>query len=71
MVMDYVSTGMDYYFSVSDGFSLALGDQNLFWPCFPFLSQDFYKLWHSVMSACLFTEVKQQWVMLILGWLTA
>ena len=28
-----------------------------------FLSPDFHELWCSVMSTCLFTEVKQQWAM--------
>ena len=36
---------------VSDGYVLALGDQNTFWPFF-FLSPDFHELWHSVMSVC-------------------
>ena len=35
-----------------------------------FLSTDFHELWHSMMSACLFTEVKQQWAALVLGWVT-
>ena len=32
-----------------------------------FFSPDFYKLWHRVMSICLFTEVEHQWDTLILG----
>ena len=36
-----------------------------------FLSLEFRELWHSVMSTCLFTEVKQQWAMLVLGWVIA
>ena len=35
-----------------------------------FLSPDFHKLCHSVMSICLFTEAKQQWARLALGWVT-
>ena len=35
-----------------------------------FLSPDFYELWHSVMSICQVTEVKQQCVTIVLGWLT-
>ena len=36
-----------------------------------FLSLDFHELWGSVMSVCLLTEVKRQWVTLVLGWVTA
>ena len=36
-----------------------------------FLSSDFHELWRRVLSACLLTEVKQQWAMLVLGWVTA
>ena len=37
-----------------------------------FLSPDFHELWHSMMSTCLFTEVKWQWAMFsTAGWLTA
>ena len=36
-----------------------------------FLSPDFRELWHSMMSTCLVTEVKQQWATLVLGWVTA
>ena len=36
-----------------------------------FLSRDFHELWHSLMSICLFTEVKWQWATLVLGWVTA
>ena len=32
---------------------------------------DLHELWHSVMNACLFTEVKQQQAMLVLGWVIA
>ena len=35
-----------------------------------FLSPDFHELWRSVMSICLLTEVKRQWAMLVLGWVT-
>ena len=35
-----------------------------------FFVSDFHELWRSVMSACLLTEVKQQWAMLVLGWVT-
>ena len=35
-----------------------------------FLSLDFHELWFRVMSICLFTEVKQQWASLVLGWVT-
>ena len=31
------------------------------------LSQDYHELWHSMMSICLFTEVKLQWAALVLG----
>ena len=31
---------------------------------------DSHELWRSMMSICLLTEVKWQWAMLILGWLT-
>ena len=36
-----------------------------------FESPDFHELWPSMMSICLFTEVKQQWATLVLGWVTA
>ena len=35
-----------------------------------FLSMKFHDLWHSMMSTCLIAEVKQQWVILVLGWRT-
>ena len=35
-----------------------------------FLSPDFHELWCSMMTICLLTEVKQQWAMLVLGWVT-
>ena len=35
-----------------------------------FLSPDFHRLWRSVMSVCLLTEVKRQWATLVLGWVT-
>ena len=38
---------------------------------FAFFSLDFHELWRSMMSICLFTEVKQQWATLVLGWVTA
>ena len=44
---------------------LAHVDRQSFWTCF-ILSKDFHKLQHSVMSTCLITEVKQQWVTLVL-----
>ena len=34
------------------------------------LASDIHDLWHRVMTICLLTEVKQQWSMLILGWVT-
>ena len=37
--------------------------------CF-FLSLCLHELWHRVMSTHLITEVKQQWAMLVLGWVT-
>ena len=36
-----------------------------------FLSRNFHGLWRSVMSICLPIEVKQQWAMLVLGWVAA
>ena len=36
-----------------------------------FLSPDIHESWSSVMSICLFTEVKQQLAMLVIGWGTA
>ena len=50
-----------YATHVSDGFVRALGDQNTFWPC---------ELWCSVMSIYVITEVKRQWAILVLGWVT-
>ena len=35
-----------------------------------FLSLDFHELWGSVMSICLSTGVKEQWVIFVLGWVT-
>ena len=35
-----------------------------------FLSSDFNQLWGSVISICLFAEVKQLWAMLVMGWCT-
>ena len=35
-----------------------------------FLSPDFHENWCSVMSACLFTKVKQQWATLVRGCVT-
>ena len=65
--MSYVSTGMGNRFGVLVvslmALQLALVDRNPFRPCF--LSPDFHELWRSVMSICLFTEVKQQWAMLV------
>ena len=37
---------------------------------FFFLSADFHELWHSMMSTCFITEVKEQWTTLVLGWAT-
>ena len=34
------------------------------------LASDFQKLWHRVMTICLLTEVRRQWAMLVLGWVT-
>ena len=34
------------------------------------LASDFYELWHRVMPICLLTEVKWQWAMLVLAWVT-
>ena len=34
------------------------------------MSPDFHQLWHSMMSTCLITKVKQQWAMSVLGWVT-
>ena len=34
------------------------------------LASDFHELWHKVMTISLLTEVKQQWSMLLLGWVT-
>ena len=34
------------------------------------LALDFHELWHRVMTVSLLTEVKQQWAMLVLGWVT-
>ena len=39
--------------------------------CFFVMSSDFYEVWGSVMSTCLITEVKQQYVTLELGWVAA
>ena len=36
-----------------------------------FLSPDFHELWCSMMNICLCTEIKRQWAMLVLGWVTA
>ena len=38
---------------------------------FFFLSPDIHELSRSVMSVCLFIEVKQYWATLVLGWLCA
>ena len=46
----------------------ALASQNHFF--FFFLSSDFYESWCSMMSICLLNEVKQQWAMFVLGWVT-
>ena len=34
------------------------------------LTSDFHELWHRVMTISLLTEVKRQWAMLVLGWVT-
>ena len=38
---------------------------------FSFLSPNFHELWPGVMTISLFTEVKQRWATLVLGWVTA
>ena len=50
--------------------SKARASRNHFYS-FIFLSTDFHELWCSVVSICLFTEVKRQWATLVLGWVTA
>ena len=35
-----------------------------------FASPDFHEFWRSVMSTHLITEVKHQWALLVLGWVT-
>ena len=52
---------------LSTSSSEAHASRNLFF-C---LSSDFHELWCSLMSTCLFTEVKRQWATLVLGWVTA
>ena len=37
---------------------------------FHFFVSKLHELWHSVTIICLFAEVKQQWAMLIRGWVT-
>ena len=57
-----ISHGVENYFprlwgtAISDAIS------------FSFVSR---QLWYRVMSTCLFTEVKWQWVALVLGWVIA
>ena len=34
------------------------------------LASDLQELWHRAMAICLLTEVKRQWAMLVLGWVT-
>ena len=34
------------------------------------LASDFHELWHRVMTICLLTEVKRQWALLVLAWVT-
>ena len=34
------------------------------------LASDFKKLWYSMMTICLLTEVKWQWAVIVLGWVT-
>ena len=34
------------------------------------LASDFHELWHRVMTICLLDEVKRQWAMLVLTWVT-
>ena len=61
------------FLSVSSSEACASRDHffgGLFFFCF-YLSLDFLELWCSVISTCLITEVKQQWVTLVLGWLTS
>ena len=35
------------------------------------VSMDFHESWHGHNDCLFFTEVKQQWAMLVLGWVTA
>ena len=41
-----------------------------FFHTYVLLASDFHELWHRVRSISLLTEVKQQWAMLVLGWVT-
>ena len=42
--------------------SEACASRDLFFFLFVFcLFPDFHEMWHSMMSACCFTDVKQQW----------
>ena len=34
------------------------------------LALDFHELWHRVMTISLLSEIKRQWAMLVLGWVT-
>ena len=54
---------------MSTGKACVSRDRFLF--IFNFLSLDFDELWCTVTSACLFTEIKWQWAMLVEGWMTA
>ena len=40
-----------------------------FWT-FVLFASDFHEWWHRVMTVSLLTVVKQQWAMLVLGWVT-
>ena len=53
---------------LSASFSVAGASTDHFFPFLIFfLYLDFHELWHSVMGACLYNEVKQQWVTLGTG----
>ena len=50
--------------------SKACASRNLFF-FFSFFSPDFHEFRRSMMSICLYTEVKLQWATLLLGWVAA
>ena len=41
-----------------------------FYHTYVLLALEFQKLWHRVMTICRLTEVKRQWIMLVLGLVT-